>query len=83
MGAQTLSFIDYGAVLIVGLMMAVILFTLSVCFNFWLIREDDDVTVFEKMAARRGIRMGPHRISHVQNALRRFPEQSRKIVLEL
>lgn len=63
MAKQEFDVLDYFGPVVVAAIFSVILFLISFCIiNFFCITKYDDVTVFEKIGAKRQWRLGPHRL---------------------
>ncbi|VDN56750.1 unnamed protein product [Dracunculus medinensis] len=61
---QDFDFIDYMGPLAVAFSFAFIIFFISFfIINFYCITRFDDLTVFEKLACKKNIRMGPHSLA--------------------
>ncbi|GMR47103.1 hypothetical protein PMAYCL1PPCAC_17298, partial [Pristionchus mayeri] len=69
MPKQEFDLIDYAAPVVVGVIFAICLFVASLVINFTCIQKEDDITQFEKFAARRNFRMGPHNLKMVKNCM--------------
>jgi len=67
MPKQEFEVIDYMGPLVVAVVFAIILFLISfLVINWFCIKHNDDLTVFEKMGKRRGKRWGPHKMSVIK-----------------
>uniref|UniRef100_A0A0K0DF00 Uncharacterized protein n=1 Tax=Angiostrongylus cantonensis TaxID=6313 RepID=A0A0K0DF00_ANGCA len=63
MAKQHFDLIDYFGPIVVAALFSVALFLISFfVINFFCISKHDDVTKFEKMGAKRNIRLGPHKL---------------------
>jgi len=67
MPKQEFEVIDYMGPLIVAIIFAILLFLISFfIINWYCIRHNDDLTVFEKMGKKRGVKLGPHKMSVIR-----------------
>ncbi|CAJ0934061.1 unnamed protein product, partial [Mesorhabditis belari] len=81
MPKQDFDTLDYMGPVVVGVLFTVFLFLVSFLFiNFFCITKHDDVTAFERIAARHNMRMGPHSLAVVKRG--NFYEEDESYVSE-
>jgi len=85
MPKQEFEVIDYMGPVVVAIIFAIILFLISFfIINWYCIKHNDDLTIFERMGHRANIRLGPHKMSVIRRGgyastyAREEEEQSRK-----
>ncbi|KAI6205189.1 hypothetical protein M3Y94_00764400 [Aphelenchoides besseyi] len=67
MPKQTFDLVDYFGPLAAALIFATCLLIISFFFiNFFLVLRSDEITVFEKMASKRNVRLGPHSLTSIK-----------------
>ncbi|KAI6191094.1 hypothetical protein M3Y97_00190500 [Aphelenchoides bicaudatus] len=67
MPKQEFEVIDYMGPLVVAIIFAIILFLISfTIINWYCIKHNDDLTVFEKMGKKHNLKLGPHKMSVIR-----------------